>query len=119
MEEDFLYVIASLNGKANEMSAAEVVRVAKINNILPMDVEGFQEYAGRGLGGLVTLPDEKRPRAVIMGTREFMLQCGLEVPAILEVTCRKWENDDHAHIILVGWDGWVRGVLKFVREPNI
>ena len=116
MQKDFLYVVASLKAKSSEPTAADVVRVAKINNILPVEVEGFQEYPGRGLGGLVTLPDEQRPRAVIMGSREFLAQCGLEVPAILEVTCRKWENEKKTSIMLAGWDGLVRGVLKFVQS---
>src|SRR5450631_3736944 len=115
MQKDFLYVMASLNAKSTEPTAADVLRIAKINNILPVGVEGFQEYPGRGLGGLVTLPDEKRPRAVIMGSREFMEQCGLQIPAILEVTARKWEKEDGALIMLAGWDGWVRGVLKFIQ----
>ena len=41
----------------------------------------------------MTLPDEQRPRAVIMGSREFLEQCGLQIPAILEVTARKWEKE--------------------------
>ncbi len=117
MQKDFLYVVASLNAKSNEPTAADVVRIARLNAILPVEVEGFQEYPGRGLGGLVTLPDEQRPRAVLMGSREFLQQCGLEIPAILEVTCRKWEQEKNSHIVLAGWDAWVRGVLKFIRLP--
>ena len=116
MQKDFLYVVASLKARSSEATAADVVRIARLNGILPVDVEGFQEYPRRGLGGLVTLPDEKRPRAVIMGTRDFMQQCGLEIPAILEVTTRKWETEKNAMIILAGWDAWVRGVLKFVQN---
>ncbi len=118
MQKDFLYVVASLKAKSREPTAADVVRIAKINGILPVEVEGFQEYPGRGLGGLVKLPDEQRPRAVIMGTRKFLNQCGLEIPAILEVTARKWESEKDSIIVLAGWDGWVRGVLKFVIEPQ-
>ncbi len=114
MQKDFLYVIASLYAKSTEAVAEDVLRVAKVNNILPMEVDGFQEYPGRGLGGLVKLPDEQRPRAVLIGTREFLGQCGLETPAILEVTARKWESLKNSRIFLVGWDGWVRGVIKFV-----
>src|ERR1043166_3344984 len=84
MQKDFLYVVASLKAKSTEPTAPDVLRIAKLNGILPVEVEGFQEYPGRGLGGLVKLPNEQRPRAVLMGTREFMLQCGLEIPAILE-----------------------------------
>jgi cation transport ATPase len=116
MQKDFLYVVASLKAKSSEPTAADVVRIAKLNGILPVEVEGFQEYPGRGLGGLVTLPGEQRPRAVIMGTREFMEQCGLEIPAMLEVTTRKWQKEKNAMILLAGWDAWVRGVLKFIRK---
>ena len=116
MQKDFLYVVASLKARSSDPTAPEVVRIAKVNGVLPVDVEGFQEYPGRGLGGLITFPDEHRPRAVLMGTREFLEQCGLEIPAILEVTCRTWERETNASIVLVGWDAWVRGVLKFVRS---
>src|SRR5581483_7050742 len=77
MQKDFLYVAASLMAKSTHPQAAEVVRIAKLNAILPVEVEGFQEYPERGLGGLVKLPDEQRPRAILMGTREFLEQCGL------------------------------------------
>ena len=115
MQKDFLYVLASLEARSGDPLAADVVRVAKLNNILPVEVAGFQEYPGRGLGGLVKLPDEQRPRAVILGTREFMEQCGLQIPAMLDVSARKWEKGKRTKIYLAGWDGWVRGVLKFVR----
>src|ERR1051325_5113235 len=79
-QKDFLYVVASLKAKSSEPTAADVVRIAKLNGILPIEVEGFQEYPGRGLGGLVKLPDESRPRAVLMGNREFLQESGLEIP---------------------------------------
>ena len=116
MQKDFLYVAASLMARSSEPIAREVVRIAQVNAILPVDVKGFQEYPDGGLGGLVQLPDEQRPRAVIMGSRDFMNQCGLEIPAILEVTARKWEGEKNSTILLAGWDAWVRGVLKFVRN---
>jgi len=115
MQKDFLYVIASLKARSSEPTAPDVVRIAKVNGILPVEVVGFQEYPGRGLGGLITFPDEQRPRAVLMGTREFLEQCGLQIPDILEVTCRKWGGEKDVLIVLAGWDGWVRGVLKFIR----
>lgn len=118
MQKDFLYVVASLHAKSKEPISQEVVRIATLNGILPVEVEGFEEYPGRGLGGLVKLPDEARPRAVIMGSREFLGQCGLDIPAILEVTARKWESDKDSLILLAGWDAWVRGVLKFVRDDQ-
>ena len=118
MQKDFLYVAASLMANSSEATAADVVRIAKLNAILLVEVEGFQEYPGRGLGGLVTLPNEQRPRAVLMGSREFLAQCGLEIPAILEVTCRKWESEKNSQIMLAGWDGLVRGVLKFILDPQ-
>jgi len=118
MQKDFLYIVASLKAKSSEPTAAEVVRIAEVNGVLPVEVTGFQEYPGRGLGGLVTLPNEQRPRAVLMGSREFMDQCGLQIPAILEVTTRQWEKENNAQILLAGWDGSVRGVLKFIKTAQ-
>jgi cation transport ATPase len=116
MQKDFLYVLASLYAKSSAPEAQDVLRVAKINNILPVNIEGFEQYPDRGIGGLVKLPDEQRPRAVLIGTQAFLSQCGLETPAILEVTVRKWQTMTNSYVVLVGWDGWVRGVLKFVRD---
>lgn len=113
MQRDFLYMLASLAARSSDPRAPDIVRVAKLNAILPVEVQGFQEFEGRGLGGLVTLPDEPRPRAVIIGTREFIAECGLQTPDILEASARKWESMKDSQILLAGWDGWVRGVLKF------
>lgn len=115
MQKDFLYVVASLMAHSSDSAAEDVRRIAGLNGILPVEVRGFQEYPDRGLGGLVTLPGEHRPRAALMGSREFLAQCGLQIPAILEVTARRWEKEKNSSILLAGWDAWVRGVLKFVR----
>ena len=116
MQKDFLYVLASLEARSSDPAAADVVRVARSNNVLPMDVQGFQEFPGRGLGGLVRLPEEMRPRAVLLGTRAFIDESGLQIPDILEVTARKWESEKNSKILLAGWDSWVRGVLRFVQN---
>jgi cation transport ATPase len=113
MQKDFLYMLASLGARSADPKMKEVLRIAQMNNILPVEVQGFQEFEDRGLGGLVTMPDEQRPRAVIMGSREFMAESGLQIPDILEVTARLWEKERESKILLAGWDGWVRGVLKF------
>ena len=114
MQKDFLYVLASFYAKSSDPLGPEVVRIAKINGILPVGVEGFQEYPDRGIGGLITLPDEGRPRAVLIGNLSFLEDSGLEIPAILESARKQWETGNNK-VVLVGWDGWIRGVLKFVR----
>lgn len=113
MERDFLQALASLEAKSDHPIAADVLRVAQANGILPVEVNGFQSIPGKGLGGLVQLPHEQRPRAVVVGSREFLAECGLQIPDLLEVTARKWESEDGASIALGGWDGWIRGVIKF------
>ena len=113
MQKDFLYVLASLHAKSTQPAAVEVVDVAKANGVLPMDVSGFQEYPGRGMGGLVTLPDEKHPRAVLLGSVDFLAQCRLQTPAVLQAIIRTWQSEATTLVSLAGWDGWVRGALKF------
>jgi cation transport ATPase len=113
MQSDFLYIAASLASHSADPVAPDIVRIAKINAILPVQVEGFQEFPGKGMGGLIQLPNEKRPRAIVMGTRAFLSECGLQVPDILEVTAQKWESEKRSRIFLAGWDAWVRGILKF------
>ena len=115
MQRDFLLVLASLEARSDHPLAKDVLRVAQINGITPVSVTGFQAFPHRGLGGLVQLPNEHRPRAVVVGSREFVAECGLEVPEILEATARQWENDGKTFISLGGWDGWVRGVIKWMN----
>jgi cation transport ATPase len=116
MQKDFLYVVASLAPHSSEPFASDITRIADINAIKPVQVEGFQEYLGRGMGGLVQIPGEARPRAVLMGSRQFLEESGLEIPAILEATAQKWEAEKGGKILLAGWDAWVRGVLKFKKS---
>jgi cation transport ATPase len=116
MQQDFLYVIASFLCHSSETFAPEVVRIAQLNAILPVSVQGFQEYPSKGCGGLITLPNEHRPRAILMGTRAFMSESGLDIPAILEATAKSWESEPKTIIWLVGWDSWVRGVLKLTQS---
>lgn len=113
MQRDFLYVLASLAVQSRLSNLEDVLAVAKRNGIGTGEVVGFQEFEGKGFGGLVTLPGENHPRAIISGTRAFLAESGLDIPAILEVTARQWEADKSVRILLLGWDGWVRGVLKF------
>jgi cation transport ATPase len=113
MQKDFLYMLASLMARSKEPTAADILRVAQLNGVVPVEVQGFQEFPGRGLGGLVQFPNEQRPRAVIMGARQFIEESGLQIPDILEVTARKWEKEKRSQILLAGWDAWVRGVIKF------
>jgi hypothetical protein len=62
------------------------------------------------------LPGEETHRAVLVGTREFIEESGLETPDILEVARRKWEGEG-ARVLVGGWDGFVRAVLKLSRGP--
>lgn len=117
MQKDFLYVLASLMACSSQRFAEDVLRIAKLNNILPVRVEGFQEFPGRGLGGLVTLPNELRPRAVLIGAYEFIEESGLQMPDILEVAHRRWSREPQSKVLVAGWDAWVRAVLKFNEQP--
>src|SRR5690349_992825 len=108
LERDFLRCLASLMTLSSHALASDVLRVAQRNAVLPVSVEGFQEYPDRGFGGLIKLPEEPRPRPVLIGTREFIKESGLEIPALLEVAARRFESVPGAAILLGGWDGWVR-----------
>ena len=118
MQHNFLFALASLEARSDHPLAADVLRVARINGVRPSEVTGFQEFPQRGLGGLIQLPHEQRPRAIVVGSREFIAECGLQLPDILEVTVRKWTGEPHATVALGGWDGWVRGVVKWERRHS-
>jgi cation transport ATPase len=119
MQQDFLLALASLEAQSQHPLAADVLQVAKNNAILPVSVSGFQEFPGRGLGGLIQFPHEQRPRAVVIGSAEFISECGLLMPDILEVTYRKWVAEPESVVSVGGWDGWVRGVIKWHSKSVI
>lgn len=112
MEKDLLQIVRSLAEFSTHPLATEIMKVTEVNRVAKSPVFGFQEFEGKGLGGAVQLPGEGGPRAVLAGKREFLEEAGLSVPNILEVTARQWEKEG-ALVIFVGWDGYVRGLLKF------
>jgi cation transport ATPase len=114
LERDFLCIVASVESKSLHPIASEIVQVARLNNILPVSVTGFQNFPGRGIGGAVTLPDEHRPRAVLVGSRELITASGLEIPELLRTTLQTWESEPNTRVVLGGWDGLVRGIMKFL-----
>src|SRR5689334_4402855 len=69
LEHDFLCMAASLEALSDDPLAAEIVQIARINNILPVSVTAFQRMPGQGLGGVLKLPSESQPRAMILGSR--------------------------------------------------
>ena len=113
MQQNFLVALASLEAQTNHPLAVDVLRIAEINGIRPVSVSGFQSFPRRGLGGLVQLPHEQWPRAIVVGSEEFIAECGLQTPDILEVTLRTWKQEPGTIVALGGWDGWVRGVIKW------
>jgi cation transport ATPase len=115
MEKDFLTLAASLAAHSNHPSSAAITRIAKLNQCPQCPVMGFQDFPGRGFGGAVQLPGERSHRAVLIGVRSFLDECGLEIPAILEVAVRQWEKEG-AEVLFGGWDGYVRGLLKFSKK---
>jgi len=117
LEHDFLCVVASLEAHSDHPMATELVQIARLNNILPVTVDKLQTFPDRGVGALVTLPKEHSPRAVLMGTKEFLEESGLRAPEILESAYRRWEAESDTMVMLAGWDEWVRGLIKFQLKP--
>jgi cation transport ATPase len=115
MEHDFLTLAAALAARSSDAAAADVVRVARSNHCGDCPVLAFQDFPGRGFGGAVLLPGEGGHRAALIGAREFVAESGLEVPAVLEVAARRWEGEG-ARVLYGGWDGYVRGLLKFATD---
>ncbi len=113
MESHLLLIARSLARLSRHPFAREVIKVTQANRTAECPVLGFQEFEGRGLGGAVQLPGEHSPRAVLAGARRFLEEAGLGLPDLLEVAARRWEKEG-ATVVFVGWDGYVRGLLKFL-----
>ena len=113
-EKDFLLLIASVESRSSHPMAKSIVWIAKKNNFPIRPVIGFREFPGCGAGGAVEIAPGVY-RAVVIGNRKFINDCGLQMSETLEVAARKWESEP-AVIALGGWDGWVRGVMKFREQ---
>jgi cation transport ATPase len=111
-EKDFLALAASLAAFSKHPAAADIRRVAKAAEVSDGEVTGFKDFPGRGFGGVVQLPGEPMPRAVLMGELAFLEESGLSIPAILEVARRRF-SEDGSRVLVGGWDGSVRGVARF------
>jgi cation transport ATPase len=117
LETDFLYMIASLETHSDHPIAKAIVEAARVANILPVSVSAAQYFAGRGMGGLITLPKDQRPRAALIGSRAFLQESGLEMPELLETTVKAWEGEPERVVVFGGWDKWIRGIAKLQRVP--
>src|SRR5262245_12687934 len=115
MEKDFLTIGATLAALSSHPGRDEAARVARKQGCPQCPVIGFQDFSGKGFGGAVPLPGDGAPRAAMFGTRAFLAECGLELPDLLIVAARRWQ-DDGTQLLFGGWDGYVRGILKFEEK---
>ncbi|MBI4397064.1 MAG: hypothetical protein HY548_08220, partial [Elusimicrobia bacterium] len=109
VEKEFLAIAASLAAKTSHPAAREIERVARLSQLAHFPVIGFQDFQEKGFGGAVHLPGEGVPRAALIGSRAFLEECGLEVPAVLEAAALRWEEGKTV-TLMGGWEGTVRGV---------
>jgi len=110
-EQEFFSLVTSVESHSDNSMAKSILRVAKQNNVVTYPVIGFREFPQTGVGGAVEVGPGVY-RAVVIGDRKFLRECGLNIPETLEVALRRWESEG-AVVILGGWDSWVRGVLRF------
>lgn len=113
-EMEFLQLTASVAEFSGDPFLKAVAAVAHRNHLPFLPVIGYQSFEGLGWGGAVE-KGQGLYRALVMGNHEFMRQCGLSSPETLETACRRWEAEG-ALVVRGGWDGWVRGLLKFAPE---
>ncbi len=110
-EQEFLSVVASVETHSEHWMARQVVKTCRHNNFPIHSVIGFKEFPGEGLGGAVEVGPGVY-RAVVIGKLEFLQELGLNIPELLIVSSRRWTAEG-ATVVYAGWDGWIRGILKF------
>ncbi len=110
-EQEFLCVVASVEALSSHWMAGQIVNICRKNHFPIHPVVGFKEFPGEGLGGAVEVAPGVY-RAVVIGKLEFLRELGLSIPELLIVASRRWLADG-ATVVYAGWDGWVRGILKF------
>lgn len=116
-EQDFLSAVASVETLSSHWMAGKIVRVARQNNVPIHPVVGFKEFPGAGAGGAVEVAPGLY-RAVVIGTFGFLQELGLAIPELLIVSSRRWTAEG-ATVVYAGWDGWIRGILKFKPKSEI
>jgi len=115
--KDVLYLAASLEAHSG-LKTSDIVDIAKNNGVLPLGVDNFNDTPGRGMGGLIQLPNEGRVRPVLMGTRDFMTQCRLQIPDLLDTSTREWQGEKDVRLTYIGWEGSVRAVFKYQTRSS-
>ena len=112
METAMLHIVRSLAELSSHPLAQEMIKVAKTNRIGVCPVFGFQEFRGSRFWRGRPAPRRRRRSRGVGRQAPFLEQAGLSVPNTLEVAARRWEKED-ALVLFAGWDGCVRGILKF------
>jgi cation transport ATPase len=111
-EQDFLSLAASISALWDHPMGGAILDIARKNSLPLKPVIGFKDFPGEGVGGAVEVGPGVY-RAVVLGDLAFLKLCGLQIPELLEVARRRWEEEPGAILAFAGWDGWIRGILKF------
>jgi Cu+-exporting ATPase len=82
---DLLALAAALEERSEHPLAAAIVAHAREQGLAERAVSGFAATAGDGVEGIVegTLPHETGPQAVLVGTRRFLLERGIDVSSLV------------------------------------
>lgn len=115
LEKTALLIAASLEAQASE-SQTDLAQVAQANAVLPVSVDHYQEYPGRGVGGLIQLTLDSAPLPVLFGSKDFLIQCNLSIPELLESAIREWETQPGTLLRFLGWEGSVHAVFQFKAD---
>ena len=111
-QRDFLTIAASLAARSSHPCAQDVHRVALWNSQGTQLVAAFEDFGERGFGGAVKLPGDPTPRAALIGTADFLIESGQQIPEILSGVARSWEEEG-SPVFYCAWDGTVKAVLRF------
>jgi copper-transporting P-type ATPase V len=103
-ESELLHYAGAVEADSEHPIGRAITAAARQRTGALPEAVGFQALAGRGacaeVGGTV----------VWVGRRKLMADAGLLVPAALDDTAERLEQDGKT-VVLAGWDGEVRGVL--------
>jgi cation-transporting ATPase V len=86
-----------------------ITTAARQHGELP-PVRGFRALAGQGVRAEVEVAVGRSPVTVWVGQRKLAAEAGLLVPAMLEATAERLEQQGKT-VVWAGWDGEARGVL--------
>jgi len=118
LNSKFLQIIASVENESEHPLAKAIVEYAKTNQIEIIKSESFRALPGMGVVGQLTIDNYKL--SIVVGNERLISQEGLVISDEVKQQAESRRMDGQV-VVLVGWDGQVKGLIglgETIREET-